>query len=181
MSVPRLHVHRPDAKRESDARARRREHADAFAVATGRITRHVTDVVGKPGMRLQEEIGSGSKRGPFELAELLVEVAREFKPEADAAAPLRVLARRLGYDLVPAREGDGEADVVSASADAGKEFGEALGAALALVRSRFLTIPARDRARREIAEAQDALHRVAGEVEELFQPPGRPRRVEVGR
>jgi hypothetical protein len=174
MSVPRLPVARPDGKRESERKARRRAHAEAFVTATGRITAAVMDEVGKPGMRLLEEIGSGAKRGPAELLEQIVEVAREHKPEADAAAPLRVLARRLGYDLVPlaAVEPDGVADVVGACADVGKETSDVLAACLELARRPFLTPAMRDRARREIPEAFAALHRLAGEVEELSRPPG---------
>lgn len=169
----RLPVHRADVQRDSAEKARRSDHAAAFATCTGRINRHVADVVRKPGMRLLEEIGTADKRGPAELLEQIVEVAREHKPEADAAAPLRVLARRLGYDLVPlAAEPDGTADVVAACADVGKETSDVLAACLELARRPFLTIALRDKARREIPEAFAALHKLAAEVEELSRPPG---------
>lgn len=100
----RLPVHSADAKRDSERLARRRAHAAAFEAATERITRHVAHEVGKPGMRLLEEIADGTKRGPGEMLEQIIEVARDHKAEADAIAPVVVLALRLGYSLVAARQ-----------------------------------------------------------------------------
>jgi hypothetical protein len=99
MTAPRLPVFRGDGKRDSEAKARRREHAAAFATTTGRITRHVVDAIHKPGMRLLEEIASGAKRGPGEVIEQLVTVARDHKPEHEALAVARVLMNRIGYGI----------------------------------------------------------------------------------
>lgn len=94
-------VYRPDAKRDQLRATRRAQHASAFHLASDRITRFLVAEIGKPGVRLLEELGDGTKRGPAEVLEQIVEVARRHKPEADAIAPVAVLACRLGYDLAP--------------------------------------------------------------------------------
>lgn len=104
MGTPRLPVHAPEAKRASERHARRSAHAAAFLQATSRITRHLVAEIGKPGVRLLEEIADGAKRGPAEVLEQVIDVARDHKPEADAIAPIVVLARRLGYALAAARQ-----------------------------------------------------------------------------
>ncbi len=104
MGSPRLLVHVHDAKRATERQARRVAHAEAFHQATSRITRHLVADIGKPGVRLLEEIADGAKRGPAEVLEQIIDVARDHKPEADAVAPVVALARRLGYALVAARQ-----------------------------------------------------------------------------
>lgn len=100
MGTPRLCTGpRAEGKRDSEAKARRREHAAAFEASTYRITRHIADEIRKPGMRLLEEIGAGAKRGPGEVIEEIVAVSRDHKPEHDAIAIGRTLMHRLGYGI----------------------------------------------------------------------------------
>jgi len=137
MGTPRLSTGpRVDGQRDSDRRARRAAHSRAFEAATERITRHLVAEIGKPGMRLLEEIADGKKRGPAEVLEQIVDVARDHKVEADAIAPVLVLAQRLGYELNTATVhrkdaalgeliGDvvvEAADVVRAVRDAGRQI-----------------------------------------------------------
>lgn len=178
MPAPRLPVHQPEAKRDNDRKARRREHAAAFAVAIWRITRHLVGEIGKPGMRLLEEIADGTKRGPAEVLEQIVSVARDHKDEADAMAPVRVLAHRLGYDLAPLLLVAGDLGVDGAAAEAGREFAEAVSAALDCGRKRFAAISAGE-VESEIAEAIHALHRLRRELQK--DEPPQPRRIEVSR
>lgn len=167
----RLPVFRPDPKRDSERETRRAVHASAWEAATGRITRHVVAEIGKPGMRLLEEIADGKKRGPAEVIEQVVDVARDHKSEIDAVAPVRALAHRLGYELAPLVPIVGELPVDAAAARAGKEFGDAIGAAIHAGRREFNASPAA--AEREIAEAIAALHA----LREACAP--RPRSVEI--
>lgn len=166
MAQPRLCTGpRHDVKRDMDTKARRAAHARAWEVCTSRITRFVADEIHRPAMRLLEEIASGAKRGPGELMEQTILVAREHKAEVDAIAPLAALANRLGYALAPLDHGDGRPDVIEATAEAGKEFGEAAGALLEA--GRDLRNPLkRESARREALEAIAALHKAVGEMDD---------------
>lgn len=178
----RLPVFRPNEKRDMQVETRRAEHARAWAACTERITRFVSDEIHKPGMRLIEEIASGAKRGPGEVIEQVVVVARRHKDEVDAIAPVRELARRLGYALTPASaEDDGEVDITGAAAVAGREFGESVAALLDAARDGLRNPVKRDKARRETHEAIAALYAALHEVDEHYAPAAGPRRVETGR
>lgn len=178
MSPARLPQYRPDEKRDMQRQTRRAEHAAAFVAATERITRHIAEEIGRPGMRLLEEIGHGEKRGPAEVLEQIVQVARDHKPEGAAIAPLRVLARRLGYDLAPVGAGQPvRRDIVAAASKALAEAGEAITETLAAVGDGSVSPAEAASVDREIEEAIEELHRLRGEV----SASARMRRVEVGR
>lgn len=163
-TVARLPVWHGDEKRDSAEKARRREHATAWQRATGRIGRFIADEIIKPGMRLLEEIASGAKRGPAEVLEQVVLVAREHKCEADAIAPVQTLCRRLGYEMTPMVQQAAHGDLVGASADAGKEWSEGLAAALTLARAKFAAAVDIEKAEKELDEAALAILRVRAKV-----------------
>lgn len=165
MSSPRLGVYRPDEKRDTQVKTRRRAHAAAFVVGTERITRHIAEEIGRPGMRLLEEIGHGEKRGPAEVLEQIVSVARDHKDEAHAIAPVRVLAARLGYDLAPQVSGGVvRRDVVETSSAALAEVGEAVRAALLAARDGRVSRAEGDHVETEIEHAIEQLHRLKREM-----------------
>lgn len=171
--APRLPIHAPEGKRDIARKTRRDDHAEALERAIGRICRHVAEDIGL-SMRSLEEQAAGDKRGDGERLEIVVAVAREHKSEADAIAPVAVLARRLGYDLAPLACAADQPDIVAAAAVAGKELSEALGAALEVARMQAIRQVQRASmdprgvavAVREIHEAIAALHALAREIQE---------------
>lgn len=178
MSPARLPVFRPSVQRDMQRDTRRAQHAAAFVAATERITRHIAEEIGKPGMRLLEEIGHGEKRGPAEVLEQIIVVARDHKGESAAIAPLRVLARRLGYDLAPVGDGQpARRDVVASSSEALAEVGEAVTAALQAAADGTVEPHEAAAVEQEIVEAIERLHRLRSVV----SASAAMRRVEVRR
>lgn len=172
MSV-RLPVYDPESKRDMEGESRRRsEHAAALEASCGRVTRYVSEALGTAhfSMRTLEEQMHGDARTASEVVEIEIQTARDCgKPEAEAAAPLFVLARRLGYAVssLPASPRR-DPDVVGKAADASVEFSQAIGASLELVRGRLSSPLAIDRARKEIPEAIDALWKLARDVDDQY-------------
>lgn len=160
----RLPVFNPSVQRDMERNSRRREHAAAFETATGRISRYVAEEVGL-SMRALEEVAHADKRGDAERLEIVIDVARDHKPEADAVAPVRVLARRLGYDLAPTPSAASQGvEVVGVCAAAMAEVGGAIAAALAAVADGRVTAVEARRTLTEIDQAIAQLHKLRGEI-----------------
>lgn len=153
-----------DLQSESAQESRRAEHAAAFKAATWQITGHVARVIHKPSVGLLEEIGRGDKRGPYEVAEQAIEVSRRHKPELIATAPLRVLARRVGYDLTPVSAAAEPVSLVAGCAAVLRESGEAVTVTLAALADGRLTPAEARKALPEIDQAIADLHRLRAAV-----------------